>query len=621
MDSLKKIALSGSAVLVALLLSLAVMAPTTASAATVTSRADCNVTTGTGGSACSVVLTLTAGEQATVGNTLILSLPQGTTFIGVPTIAVGTTPTTTLAYTVPGVVTTAGACNTANVVTFTVSAVNNAAAVVTVNMVIRYTGNQIAGVGCPGAPTVGAGNGGGSIALTGAGIGANPDVGGLTATYTAPAVVTLATSPVVTSLPADGSQSVGLTTTWTDANGVFIAFRPINWSSSVGIIGTGTAKTALSSTNAVGNTTQSTYRCNSGSASTDTIIVSNTNVSAVATLSINCTTSSGTTASKIVVNAPTVLAVAATITNASPNYTSPTTGTNLSLRVTDSAGLGVNGQVVLVSVDKGTLTAGFGATCPSTAKAVTGTTASLAPSAGGTNEAGTIQLTFCALQTDAPGKATVTAQNVSTTMANATASISMAGRPSKVEATATGNAISAKVSDSGGNAVADGTPVRFTMSTNAGATSTSCTTTSNGAASAVVALIAATGTVIVSADWNENGAAATCAAAGAQQVAASVTVPGGSATSGGTTGGGGTGVLTSGSVPATGFGLIVFSGGTVAQLVTASGVGNTGALYATVGGIFVPYVPGTTIAAVNADFLAAFPGGNIPANTAFVGRK
>jgi hypothetical protein len=80
-------------------------------------------------------------------------------------------------------------------------------------------------------------------------------------------------------------------------------------------------------------------------------------------------------------------------------------------------------------------------------------------------------------------------------------------------------------------------------------------------------------------------------------------------------------VLTSGSVPATGFGLIVFGGGTVAQLVTASGVGNSGALYATVGGIFVPYVPGTTIAAVNADFLAAFPGGNIPANTAFVGRK
>jgi hypothetical protein len=138
----------------------------------------------------------------------------------------------------------------------------------------------------------------------------------------------------------------------------------------------------------------------------------------------------------------------------------------------------------------------------------------------------------------------------------------------------------------------------------------------------VVALIAATGTVITSADWNETGTAATCANAGSQQVAASVGVPGGTASSGGgSTGGTGTGVLTSGSVPATGFGLIVFGGGTIAQLVTASGVGNSGALYATVGGIFVPYVPGTTIAAVNADFLAAFPGGNIPANTAFVGRK
>jgi hypothetical protein len=102
-----------------------------------------------------------------------------------------------------------------------------------------------------------------------------------------------------------------------------------------------------------------------------------------------------------------------------------------------------------------------------------------------------------------------------------------------------------------------------------------------------------------------------------------VNVPGGSgsAGTGGTPPAGGTGTLVSGSIPATGFGLIVFSGGTIAQLVTASGVGNTGALYATVGGIFVPYVPGTTIAAVTADFLAAFPGGNIPAHTAFVGRK
>lgn len=81
------------------------------------------------------------------------------------------------------------------------------------------------------------------------------------------------------------------------------------------------------------------------------------------------------------------------------------------------------------------------------------------------------------------------------------------------------------------------------------------------------------------------------------------------------------GSLSSGSVPSRGFGLIVFGGGTIAELVIASGVGARGALYATVGGNFIVYVPGARIDAVNADFLAAFPGGVIPANTAFIGRR
>jgi hypothetical protein len=44
------------------------------------------------------------------------------------------------------------------------------------------------------------------------------------------------------------------------------------------------------------------------------------------------------------------------------------------------------------------------------------------------------------------------------------------------------------------------------------------------------------------------------------------------------------------------------------------------ALYATADGGFVPYVPGTSIGAVNSHFLTQFAGGYVKANTAFVGR-
>jgi hypothetical protein len=90
----------------------------------------------------------------------------------------------------------------------------------------------------------------------------------------------------------------------------------------------------------------------------------------------------------------------------------------------------------------------------------------------------------------------------------------------------------------------------------------------------------------------------------------------------GTAPAGGSGTIVSGSIPKTGgFGLVVFGGGTVQQLVTATGCPTaTMAVWATVAGNFVVYVPGTTIGAVNADFMAAFPGGNIPANTALLGK-
>lgn len=86
--------------------------------------------------------------------------------------------------------------------------------------------------------------------------------------------------------------------------------------------------------------------------------------------------------------------------------------------------------------------------------------------------------------------------------------------------------------------------------------------------------------------------------------------------------GAGSGAIVSGTVPASGgFGLIVYGGGTVAQLVTATKCPTASmALYIAQGGDFLTYVPGTSIGAVNQAFLAAFPNGTVPANTPLIGR-
>ena len=448
---------------------------------------------------------------------------------------------------------------------------------------------------------------------------------------------------VTPSLPADGSQSNLLCAAMTDANSNPVTNTPITFTVSNGIVSTGTAKTvavftSASSTANTAGTASTAYRGAGGAQTTDTAVATAPSAtSAVGTLSIALTVPSGNTASKLAFGSFTQNAIASTVTNVSPGYVSPDFGTSGSVQVQDGSGLGVNSQSVQLTVDRGAIVTGTNAACAGvTQKSIILTSSSQAPVANGTAQAGTVVFTVCGNQLDAPGKLTVTASNVTTTMANATGTISLAGRPAKIAGTATGNTIVATVTDAGGNNVADGTVVRFTMSTNASATSTACTTTTNGTATTVVALIAATGSVIASTDWNESGAIAPgCSASAAgntvpqvtvstgnQSLAVSVTVPGGTSSTGttppATTG---TGSVSSGSIPAAGgFGLIVASGN-ITAVVTASGCPAASmALWATVNGNFVTYVPGTTITAVNADFLAALPGGNLPAGTPLIGK-
>jgi predicted Rossmann-fold nucleotide-binding protein len=78
--------------------------------------------------------------------------------------------------------------------------------------------------------------------------------------------------------------------------------------------------------------------------------------------------------------------------------------------------------------------------------------------------------------------------------------------------------------------------------------------------------------------------------------------------------------IVAGSIPDRGIGLIVFGGGTGAELLAASGcTQQTAAFFATVEGRLVGYIPAAQVALVNAEWNAVFPEG-VPANTPLIGR-
>ena len=78
--------------------------------------------------------------------------------------------------------------------------------------------------------------------------------------------------------------------------------------------------------------------------------------------------------------------------------------------------------------------------------------------------------------------------------------------------------------------------------------------------------------------------------------------------------------IVAGSIPDRGVGLIVFGGGSGAELLAASGCTQlTAAFFATVEGRVVGYIPAAQVALVNAEWNALFPDG-LPANTPLIGR-
>ncbi|MFA7249375.1 MAG: hypothetical protein WC273_07030 [Dehalococcoidia bacterium] len=294
---------------------------------------------------------------------------------------------------------------------------------------------------------------------------------------------------------------------------------------------------------------------------------------------------------------PSHRAVAAQVSNTAPQYQSPTTGANLTVRTS-----GVTGsQSVRITTDRGDLVVGLDQSCPQGGKTVV-TTAEA-------NSLGTpaaIQLTFCASEIDPPGVVTITAQNIAAPQLQATTQlITMAGPPAALTATTTRTSITATVTDATGNRVADGTPVRYAIPLTSEA---ACATTVNGSArltltSTAVEVLTGSGLVGLTVDWNQTGIAATCDAPGTVKVSTVVLIPALLATP--------TPISAFASRPVYSsqkLAQVVFNGGSVAGLDAGlRTVGATGAWAQNAQGDFILYVVGGGF--VNDPFKVAFPGG------------
>lgn len=324
-------------------------------------------------------------------------------------------------------------------------------------------------------------------------------------------------------------------------------------------------------------------------------------------------------------------------TSSTAQYNPLANGTRWGIEVKDSDGNRVNGLTIEFSTDAGVLTdddsndTGTSDTenvCDSTTNMGTTVFATTAGSTGTT--AGRAYVILCGTSGSAGKTATITAKITSFPTKTVTNKVGISAKPSSadIKATVDGNTISVECAVAG-IPCPDNTNIRFSVvPTTDGAVASSCTSLDKGKASTSVAAtpgkqiqVLVTATEVADPGAANDGTsdnATLCATTDGRTYGSTSVVIG--ATTGGSTGGTGTGTISSGSIPAAGgFGLVVY-GGPIASLVTASGCpAGTAAFWATVNGNFVTYVPGTTITAVNADFMAAFPNG-IPAGTPLIGK-
>jgi hypothetical protein len=383
----------------------------------------------------------------------------------------------------------------------------------------------------------------------------------------------------------------------------------------------------------------------SSSSSTTTATSSQTNASCLATIPLrgNGTTGTANVTAVITQPVPAVATanfqiVAGTITptqikfrdmtnsgNVAANqdtvYVTTNNVTQVRFQVTNGADQGSNGQVIQGSVDKGNIVAWTDTdadniidngevptSCPDN---VTTTFTTKRNTIDGTDVEGIAVFFVCAKAGQAAGPIKVTAKNLTTTMSDATATVTSAGPPNKITAVVTGNTIQVTVTDKDGNNVAENTPVTFQVPSFTGTVAPACALTTGGKASASAAFSGTGGQVLITAFYNSSGAPASCPNGG-NTVGASTAV---------NVGAGGTPPPAQGTcsivgqVPARGSIALLVTGGscTAAQLVAAAASAGctVESLAILEGGVWKIYINGAP-AVVN----AAFPA-TLAATTAF----
>ncbi len=565
----------GLTVAAAVLLSVGLMTAQTASAAaTVTTRGDTTISLHTNAAAGAVaaatgVIATPAGGTFTTVNPINISLGAAGDLPGAIVLTAptgwgfgGTLPAPSS--TAPGVtfgVHVYGAYASGNTATITIATSNTGSGILTI------AGLQI-------KPLLNTSVSGNITTSAWGGLTAGANVATITASQVGLLVYCGATTaPAVTTVTSDGTTSCTLTFNVRNSLNAQILDTVVSVTTSRGTLSATSSTTPSSActTGSAGASCTLTFRGNgtTGSAQITATTAAPNESTATYQLTVGSSNQSPTSVKLFSINNNGH--VASSIDNV---YTTPNLGSRVRFQVLGGSGDGVNGELIQATVDKGYIAQGDSSGNPTAGNApgscggnnTSASETSTGPvTIDGTDYNGIVTFTVCA-KAGVVGPIKVTAKNLSTTMADASATITAAGLPNKIETTVTGGAVTATVKDKDGNEVADGTTITFNVPAFTGTAAPSCTTTSNGKAAASAAFSGAGGQILVTVFVNDSGSgsASTCAQLGSSAaVATTVNIgPGGGSTPG--TGGGGF----TGTAPAKGsIGLLVTN-----QASSASGL-------------------------------------------------
>lgn len=518
MSLIKNHTWKGLAVAAAMLLSVGLMQVQTAFAATTVTRANASISTtltaATGGSAPafttlgSVVLTLSAANDIVAGP-LTLTAPTGWSWNTAATAAVAVSST-------GAIVTTAAPTATVHTITVTGAGANTAAGTITIsnlqiqpNTLSTATGNIVS-------------NANGTLA-------ASTNLGTMTALTDAPigGIATLVLTTSACSVAVDGSTTATISAKATDGVGNTITNLLVSLTASRGTL-SATSSTTSSSALTTGATGTGTITFRGNGTTGDANITGTTAAPnpSIATVITGCTDG----VIKVVSTSSTVTEMKLLDTtfsghiaaNSSTVYSSPQTYSRVRFQVRGGTGFGVNGKLIQATVDKGYVQSGDNTAC-----AASNTTASIASATvtiDTTQVDGVAVFTVCA-RAGQVGATKITVKDLSDTIPDASATLTSAGTPNKIETTVTGGAVTATVKDKDGNEVADGTTVTFGVPSFTGTVAPTCGLTTNGKVSAAAAFSGTGGQVLITVFINDSGTAntaSTCTSLGSVSAASTV---------------------------------------------------------------------------------------------------